>query len=587
MKKVLAGLTALIMALCCVPITANASAENVFGRYFSTGIEKPKKPYIHIVDDPAWQEIHIYFDTNNDIRWFGEDFRRLGEEAFIADNGLYDIYATVQTDYKVDNGEWRHNLNWDNGTIDNIPNYGLHQADQSPSIETFENKMLSFKVSDAVAYNFDDPNSNGDFINCVSRSGAYPDFTNYRYDLVNHTYAYRYRYLLTAVDESETRRITSPWSDEVSIGKNATQQNLTKNTNPAALTIIGDSHLNVGTEQEPLNGFWLDFSIPQSIYDDLKYYEIVENMFEPLAFEVQYRINGGTWKEGGVANATWLDVDKAFGGTDTPLKKGDKVEFRARIAEGADKSIKGPWSNIYTIEAPVTDYNYTAPAPVPEAPKPLPAISSLSGTPQETQVTKFITELKNDNDPKGTVFYKFPAKQKKVGKNYVTLSWSKVKGAKYYIVYGNKCGAKNRYKYIKKVTSTSFTQKGLKKGTYYKYLISAFDSKGKHIATSPTVHVVTAGGKYCNFKKVTTKAKKNQVVLAKKGKTFKLGAKAVKENAKMKANVHRAVRYESTNKKVATVDSKGKITAKKKGTCYVWAYAQNGASVKIKVTVKK
>ena len=49
---------------------------------------------------------------------------------------------------------------------------------------------------------------------------------------------------------------------------------------------------------------------------------------------------------------------------------------------------------------------------------------------------------------------------------------------------------------------------------------------------------------------------------------------------------HRSVRYESTNTKIATVSKAGVVKAKKKGTCYIYAYAQNGVSKKIKVTVK-
>jgi uncharacterized protein YjdB len=46
------------------------------------------------------------------------------------------------------------------------------------------------------------------------------------------------------------------------------------------------------------------------------------------------------------------------------------------------------------------------------------------------------------------------------------------------------------------------------------------------------------------------------------------------------------VTYESTNPKVAKVSKKGVVTGKKKGSCYVYAYAQNGVFAKIKVTVK-
>ena len=55
---------------------------------------------------------------------------------------------------------------------------------------------------------------------------------------------------------------------------------------------------------------------------------------------------------------------------------------------------------------------------------------------------------------------------------------------------------------------------------------------------------------------------------------------------KMKIKRHRKVAFESSNPKVATVTSSGKIKAKSKGTCYVYAYAQNGVFKKIKVVVK-
>jgi len=54
-----------------------------------------------------------------------------------------------------------------------------------------------------------------------------------------------------------------------------------------------------------------------------------------------------------------------------------------------------------------------------------------------------------------------------------------------------------------------------------------------------------------------------------------------------KLKEHTAVlRYESSNTEVATVNSKGKITAKGKGSCYVYVYAQNGVYKRIKVTVE-
>ncbi|WP_081669989.1 Ig-like domain-containing protein [Butyrivibrio sp. AE3006] len=45
-------------------------------------------------------------------------------------------------------------------------------------------------------------------------------------------------------------------------------------------------------------------------------------------------------------------------------------------------------------------------------------------------------------------------------------------------------------------------------------------------------------------------------------------------------------RYSSSNKKVATVNKKGKITAKGVGKCKIYMYAKNGVAKSITVTVK-
>ena len=105
--------------------------------------------------------------------------------------------------------------------------------------------------------------------------------------------------------------------------------------------------------------------------------------------------------------------------------------------------------------------------------------------------------------------------------------------------------------------------------------------------TSKLIHVAARGGKYTNQKKVTVK--KSVLTKAgklKKGKKLKLNAKAVKVSKKLKVSKHEPIRYESTNTKVATVTGKGVVKAKKKGTCYIYAYAQNGVFRKIKVIVK-
>ena len=53
-----------------------------------------------------------------------------------------------------------------------------------------------------------------------------------------------------------------------------------------------------------------------------------------------------------------------------------------------------------------------------------------------------------------------------------------------------------------------------------------------------------------------------------------------------KVKIHRKVAWESDNVSIATVSKKGQIKGLKRGTCYIYAYAQNGVFAKIKVTVK-
>ena len=116
-------------------------------------------------------------------------------------------------------------------------------------------------------------------------------------------------------------------------------------------------------------------------------------------------------------------------------------------------------------------------------------------------------------------------------------------------------------------------------------MVAALDANNKVISVSKVIHVATKGGKVGNSKKVTTKLKNSKATI-KKGKSRKLGAKAIPVSKKLKVKKHRVIKYESTNPAVAAVTSKGTVKAKGKDICYVYAYAQNGISAKVKVTVR-
>ena len=203
-----------------------------------------------------------------------------------------------------------------------------------------------------------------------------------------------------------------------------------------------------------------------------------------------------------------------------------------------------------------------------------------------------ITSAKTDKDLKGSIYNKLQLKQYKVTKTSITVKWNKISGAKKYLIYAGKSGKSNK---IQKITTTSRTKytlkkikgKKLAKGVYYKFAVIALNGNGKVVTSSKFAHIATLGkNATSNPAKVTTKAKKDKVTVEVK-KTFKLAGSYASSAKKYKIKKILAMRYESTNTKVATVTSKGVIKGIKKGTCYVYAFAQNGIAKKIKVTVKK
>ena len=210
-----------------------------------------------------------------------------------------------------------------------------------------------------------------------------------------------------------------------------------------------------------------------------------------------------------------------------------------------------------------------------------------------TLADQAITGMKNDEAPAGSRFGLLQLKAVSTKKTSVKLSWKKVSGTAKYVVYGNACGKKNRMKKLTTTAKRSLTLKKVagkkvKANSYYKFLVIAVDQNNKVAAASKSVHVAAKGNKYGNDGKVTTAAakKKNRITLQ-KGKTFKLKAKPVAASKKLKVRRHRGIAYESSDASIADVSKKGVIKAKKKkGSCYIYAYAQNGVFAKIRVTVR-
>lgn len=88
-----------------------------------------------------------------------------------------------------------------------------------------------------------------------------------------------------------------------------------------------------------------------------------------------------------------------------------------------------------------------------------------------------------------------------------------------------------------------------------------------------------AAAKKKKVKSITFTNATNTVKVIKKGKKVKLKVKVSPAKASKK------MRFTTSNKKIATVSKKGTIKAKKKGSCYITAYAKDGSKKKKRIKV--
>jgi hypothetical protein len=138
--------------------------------------------------------------------------------------------------------------------------------------------------------------------------------------------------------------------------------------------------------------------------------------------------------------------------------------------------------------------------------------------------------------------------------------------------------------YVKKTATIKITgQIGTAKFTTSDKKIATVNSKGKITAKKKGTATITVKTNGITLKtkvtvknpKINVKNKNGYKLTLKKGKTFKLKITGKVGNAKFTTN----------NKKVAKVNSKGKITAKKKGNAII-TIKTNGITLKCKVKVK-
>ena len=168
------------------------------------------------------------------------------------------------------------------------------------------------------------------------------------------------------------------------------------------------------------------------------------------------------------------------------------------------------------------------------------------------------------------------ARMKKAGRKYTTLIWQPVDGATTYTVFG--CSDGENYKILGTTGADFFTADKLRPGTTYKFVVAAYNGEYR-ITKSKVVYITTAGGKPGN--PTTVRTDRTGVTLA-VGRSRKITA-----TTEELIDHRRNIRFESANPQIASVTLNGRITAVQPGVTYVYAYAQNGVSQRIRVTVVK
>ena len=158
------------------------------------------------------------------------------------------------------------------------------------------------------------------------------------------------------------------------------------------------------------------------------------------------------------------------------------------------------------------------------------------------------------------------------GKSKIVFKWKAVKGASGYTVFRKEKGGKwKNVTEVKGAKKTSFSDTKVTTGTQYTYSVKAFKTtKGKKTFSSYNKKGVTAiAGLY------TLKLNSSRITLN-PGKSYTLKVNGTKL----------APAWKSSNSKIAAVNKKGRITAKKAGTAKITA-TLGGKKFVCTVTVKK
>ena len=173
------------------------------------------------------------------------------------------------------------------------------------------------------------------------------------------------------------------------------------------------------------------------------------------------------------------------------------------------------------------------------------------------------------------------------GKNKLALKWAAVDGAEGYDLFFTECGSELKHYKTVKPDVTEWTFKKLDVGTPYKMQVKAYvmqDGKKKYIGHTDTLHCITNGsdGHYTNAVKIKAK---DQTIAEGEKKQLKVTLKGEEKGLPILPHGG-AVRYESMNPDIATVDKDGNVKGVSTGSCKILLSTADGLRKTIVLTVK-
>lgn len=117
-----------------------------------------------------------------------------------------------------------------------------------------------------------------------------------------------------------------------------------------------------------------------------------------------------------------------------------------------------------------------------------------------------------------------------------------------------------------------------------KIVLKAVKPNSKYVTV--TVTMKSGAKASCKVKVVKNTVRTSKLTLSNKNLTLKKGQNETLKVSRNPIGASDKIFWKSSNKKVAAVNSKGKITAKKKGSCTITVRSASGKTAKCKVTVK-